>query len=279
MKIITTVAKMQEQAMIWRQEGQVVGFVPTMGYLHDGHISLLDAARAECDKVILSIFVNPTQFGPKEDLSVYPRNACRDIRIAKTAGVDAVFFPTEQVIYPEGYATYVYVENLEKKLCGQTRPIHFKGVTTIVTKLFHITQPHYAYFGQKDAQQAIILRRMVEDLNMPIIMRIMPIIRETDGLAMSSRNAYLSDDERQQALVLSTALKVAQERFKQGDTAVGPIRKQMEKIIATAPSARIDYIAFVDTKTLEPMEALKEGTLVALAVYIGKTRLIDNWMI
>ncbi len=279
MRIITTVAKMQEQALLWRQEGRVIGFVPTMGYLHEGHTSLLNTARRECDKVVLSIFVNPTQFGPNEDFSVYPRNACRDIRIAKTAGVDAVFFPTEKEMYPRGYATYVYVKELEKKLCGQTRPIHFQGVATIVTKLFQITQPHYAYFGQKDAQQAILLRRMVDDLNIPLIMRVMPIVREADGLAMSSRNAYLSVDERKQALVLSSALKFFQEQVKKGETSVQKLRKQMEDVIATAPAARIDYIAFVDTKTLEPFEEIKEGTLVALAVYIGKTRLIDNWMI
>jgi pantoate--beta-alanine ligase len=253
-----------------------IGFVPTMGYLHDGHLSLVHAARRECDVVVMSIFVNPRQFGPQEDLATYPRDLERDLRLAGEGGVDTVFAPAVAEMYPPGFNTEVIVHELTEPLCGASRPGHFQGVTTVVAKLFHIVGPDRAYFGQKDYQQAVVIQKMVADLQMPVEVVICPTVREADGLAMSSRNAYLSPAERQAALVLSQALRLAEARIAQGERQGKHLETTLREFIAREPHARIDYVAVCDPHTLRAMEELSDTALVALAVYIGKTRLIDN---
>lgn len=262
-----------------KRKKRSIGFVPTMGYLHEGHVSLMRASRRENDLSLISIFVNPTQFGPREDYKRYPRDFRRDEELAKSAGVDAIFYPAVEEIYPKGYKTYVEVADITERLCGKSRPGHFKGVTTVVAKLFNIVQPDIAYFGQKDAQQAIVIKRMAEDLNMDLKIKVMPIIREPDGLAMSSRNVYLSKEERQDAPVLYESLNLAKRLIKQGLCDTGRIKSKMRNLINTKRSARIDYISITDLNDLRERGRIEKGTLIALAVWIGKTRLIDNIVI
>jgi pantoate--beta-alanine ligase len=256
-----------------------VGFVPTMGYLHEGHISLARRAKDECDSVVASIFVNPTQFGAHEDLSKYPRNLERDLSLLEAAGVDLVWTPTPEVMYPSGYGTWVEVEGLTKPLEGASRPGHFRGVTTVVAKLFNAIQPQKAYFGQKDAQQAAVIRKMTHDLNFPVKIVVCPIIREADGLAMSSRNSYLSAEERQAATVLFRALTVAKSAYERGERSADALRKIMTETIASEPLAQMQYVSAADYDTLEELETVTGKTLLSMAVFMGRTRLIDNFVI
>ncbi len=259
-----------------KRKRRSIGFVPTMGYLHEGHLSLIRRARKDADCVVVSIFVNPIQFGPKEDLKKYPRDLKRDLELCKKEKVDIVFIPQTSAMYRNGFSTYVNVENLTNGLCGSSRPGHFKGVTTVVTKLFNIVRPDVAYFGQKDAQQAIVIKKMVDDLGIPVKIRIMPIVREKDGLAMSSRNSYLSAKERRQALSLYRSLKLAKDLRKKGERNPKKIEDRMRKVIAAEKNPKIDYISIVGLKNLNNIDKISGETLVALAVKIGKTRLIDN---
>lgn len=276
MKLIDTIQRMAMLSKILKKESKTIGFVPTMGYLHDGHLSLIKAAKQHTDVVVVSIFVNPIQFSPKEDLDKYPKDLKRDEEMARLAGADVLFTPSLIDMYPKGYSTYVDVEGLSRVLCGQTRPGHFKGVTTVVAKLFGIVRPDIAYFGQKDAQQSVIVKKMVEDLNMDMEIKVLPTVREKDGLAMSSRNVYLSKEERKDALSISQAIAAAESAVKSGETSSAKIVKLMKDMISQKPSAKIDYIEIVDPKTLEPIDTVSGEALAALAVFIGKTRLIDN---
>lgn len=259
-----------------KKEGLTVGFVPTMGYLHEGHASLLKESKKENDITILSIYVNPTQFGPNEDLSNYPRDMERDCKIAEEEGVALVFTPTDDVLYPDNYKTYVYVEGLTNTLCGRSRPTHFRGVTTIVTKLFNIVAPDNAYFGQKDAQQYFVLKRMATDLNMDLTLKSCPIIREEDGLAKSSRNVYLNEDERQQATILSKSLDKAVKQIEEGERSSGDVIEGIRSTITAMSLANIDYVEIVDTETMQQIDEIKNKVLIAIAVKFGNTRLIDN---
>jgi len=270
---------MQRIVQDLRRRKKTIGFVPTMGALHTGHLSLIKQACKENDIVIVSIFVNPAQFGSGEDFRRYPRNLKVDALLCRNEGVDFIFYPDAADVYPKGYKTYVIVEQLSDVLCGKFRPGHFKGVATIVTKLFNIVQPDIAYFGQKDAQQAVIIQQMVKDLNMSLKIKVLPIIREPDGLAMSSRNAYLSEQERKDAAVLHQALRKAQDLIKRGTTNPSKIILAMRRIIRRKESARIQYIEIVDPDELKPVKKIKDRVLIALAVYVGKTRLIDNLII
>ncbi|MBQ1502304.1 MAG: pantoate--beta-alanine ligase [Firmicutes bacterium] len=278
MKIIKTVKEMNELTKSWHGEGLSVGLVPTMGYLHDGHLSLIKAARAENDRVVVSVFVNPTQFGPNEDYDRYPRDMEADSRACEEAGVDAIFAPEPAEMYPPHFVTYVEPTELETRLCGVTRPIHFRGVCTVVLKLFNIVCPTNAYFGQKDAQQYLILARMVRDLNMDdkLTLHRMPIVREEDGLARSSRNVYLNEEERKQALCLSRAVAAAERLYAAGEKDAAKILAEMKAEIDKAPLAKIDYLTIVDTVELLPVDKLDKPVLAAMAVYFGSTRLIDN---
>ena len=276
MKIIENIQRMAMLSKILKKESKTIGFVPTMGYLHDGHLSLIKAAKQHTDTAVISIFVNPKQFSPDEDLDRYPRDLKRDEEMARLAGADVLFNPSVAEMYPEGYGTYVDVERLSGTLCGASRPGHFRGVATVVTKLFGIVKPDIAYFGQKDAQQSIIVRKITEDLNMDIDIKVLPTVREKDGLAMSSRNMYLSEKERKDASCLNQALVKAGEVLRSGERDTAKIINMMEGIIKSRPTARIDYIEAVDTKTLSPVNTVSGETLVALAVFIGKTRLIDS---
>ncbi len=276
MKIIRNIKDMHRTVRDLRQQEKSIGFVPTMGALHAGHLSLIKQARKENDIVVVSIFVNPTQFGRNEDLKRYPRNLKADALLCKKEGVDIIFYPDASRIYPKGYKTYVLVRNLSDVLCGKFRPGHFKGVATIITKLFNIVQPDTAYFGQKDAQQAIIIQQMTRDLGMPVKTRVMPIIREPDGLAMSSRNRYLTAKQRKDAVVLSEAIRAAKTMVKQGMINPERIIRAMRKIIQKKESCRIQYIEIVDLNELKPVKKIQGKVLVALAAWIGKTRLIDN---
>lgn len=278
MKTIEKIARMVTFSKMMKKEGKSIGFVPTMGYLHEGHVSLVKTARKHTDIVIMSIFVNPTQFGPNEDYAAYPKDLKRDEEMARAAGVDVIFYPSAKEMYPEGYATYVNVERLTDTLCGRSRPGHFKGVATVVAKLFGAVRPDIAYFGQKDAQQAIVIRKMVEDLNMGMEIKILPIVREKDGLAMSSRNIYLSESERKGAVIIYQALKEADDLIKKGERNPNIVLKIMAEMIGSVPAARIDYIAIVDSKNLKDVSAISGGILIAAAVFMGKTRLIDNIM-
>ena len=278
MEIVETVCAMKAQVAAWKAEGLTVGLVPTMGSLHAGHESLMDAARAACDRVVVSVFVNPIQFGPGEDFDAYPRDIERDGAIAAAHGVDVVFHPTAEEMYPPAHNTYVVMETLTDALCGASRPGHFRGVCTVVTKLFNIVRPDQAFFGQKDAQQLAIIKRMVADLNMNVTVVGCPIVREEDGLAKSSRNAYLSPEERQAALVLSRAIRAGEAAVAAGERDGAALRRLMTAVIEEEPLARIDYIEVVDGLTMRPVEAIGETALVAMAVYIGRTRLIDNFL-
>jgi pantoate--beta-alanine ligase len=276
MRTVTTIAGMKAAGIEAKAKGQTIGLVPTMGYLHEGHLSLVRECLKSADVTVVSIFVNPLQFGPHEDFRRYPRDPEQDAALLEKEGVDILFLPENREMYPEGYRTSVEVAGLQEKLCGRSRPGHFKGVATVVLKLFNIVRPDYAFFGQKDAQQVVILRKMVEDLNADVEIRAMPIIRDPDGLAMSSRNSYLSAEERRAALVLSRSLGQARRMFEKGERAAGPIRERLLRTIASEPLARIDYAEVVDPSSLEPVERIDGAALVALAVYFGKTRLIDN---
>ena len=276
MKIIISPEEIQNYCKQTRTEGKTIGFVPTMGAFHEGHLSLMRRAKADNDVVVTSIFVNPTQFGPKEDYSAYPRDLTSDSKMAEKVGVDVIFAPTARDMYPNGYATFVDVERITEKMCGASRPDHFRGVATVVAKLFNIVQAHKAYFGQKDAQQCVVIKRMAEDLNFDIEIVILPTVRENDGLAMSSRNKYLNEKERKSALILSKSLSIASKLIKSGEFNPEKIRQKMLDVINAEPLARLDYIAIADADTLDDIDTIKENTLIALAVFIGKTRLIDN---
>ncbi|GIK09313.1 MAG: pantothenate synthetase [Chloroflexota bacterium] len=256
-----------------------LGLVPTMGYLHEGHLSLARRAREECDSVVASIFVNPTQFGPTEDLSKYPRDLDRDLSLLEAAGVDLVWTPDNETIYPPGFSTWVEVEGLTKPLEGAARPGHFRGVTTVVAKLFNAVQPQAAYFGQKDAQQAAVVRKMTRDLNFPVEIVVCPTVREADGLAMSSRNSYLSSEERKSAVVLFRALTAAREAFERGERDAESLRKVMSATLASEPRARTQYVSCADYDTLEELGTVTGKALLSMAVFIGKTRLIDNFVV
>jgi pantoate--beta-alanine ligase len=259
-----------------RLRGKAIGFVPTMGALHEGHLSLILRARKENKLVVVSIFVNPAQFGPKEDFRKYPRTFRHDAKLCKDSGVDAIFYPSVSAMYPEGFGTYVSVEGLSDCLCGGSRPGHFKGVATVVAKLFNIVGPDIAYFGAKDAQQSVIIRKMAQDLNIPVEVKVMPTVREASGLVLSSRNAYLSAGEKKDALVLARALSFAEYLVKNGLRDTSRVVSAMRQLIRKKRSARIDYISIVDAETLESVKRIRGNELIALAVYIGKTRLIDN---
>lgn len=253
-----------------------VGFVPTMGYLHEGHLSLVRQARLDCASVVASIFVNPTQFGPQEDLAAYPRDLPRDLRLLEDMGVDLVWVPTVEMMYPPGYQTWVSVEEVTKHLEGSRRPTHFRGVTTVVAKLFNSVQPQKVYFGQKDAQQAVVIRRMVTDLNFPLEVRVCPIVREGDGLAMSSRNVYLNPSERRAAPILYQAMQAAQMAFESGERDADLLRKIVSEKIQIEPLASLQYVSCADPETLQELTGLIDRGLLSLAVFFGNTRLIDN---
>ena len=276
MKPITSPTGIQSYCRSILAEGKTIGLVPTMGFLHEGHLSLMRRARAENDLLVVSIFVNPTQFGPDEDYEAYPRDLQRDSEMAAEVGVDVIFSPTVKGMYPNEYATFVNVERITEKMCGASRPGHFRGVTTIVAKLFNLVQPHKAYFGQKDAQQTVVIKRMAEDLNFGVEIVVLPTVREDDGIAMSSRNRYLNQEERQAALVLIESLRMVENLVRSGQRDAAEINRKMRDMIETEPSARIDYTAIVDADTLAELDTIKGKTLIALAVFIGKTRLIDN---
>ena len=276
MKICHTIDEMRAARHAARREGKAVGLVPTMGALHEGHLSLVRMARAQCDLVVVSIFINPLQFGPHEDLAKYPRNFDRDRDLLEREGVEVIFAPTVEEMYPAGAITYVTVEALSDRLCGRSRPGHFRGVTTVVSKLFHIVEPDRAFFGQKDAAQSVIIRRMVRDLDIPVQVVIGPIVREPDGLAMSSRNAYLDASQRLSALVLHRSLLAVQERFDRGERKVQALIEAGKQVFAEDPSVRLDYLEIVDTETLDPVDRFSHSALVAVAAFVGKARLIDN---
>ncbi len=278
-KPMMIVSRLDELRSARRLLDEPVGFVPTMGYLHEGHISLARRARAECRSVVVSIFVNPTQFGPSEDLAKYPRDLERDLRLLEPVGVDLVWTPTPEAMYPPGFQTWVEVEGLTRPLEGAARPGHFRGVTTVVAKLFNAVQPQVAYFGQKDAQQAAVIRRMTRDLDFPVEVVVCPTVREADGLAMSSRNAYLSAEERRAATVLFRALSAAKEAFEQGERDADRLRQIMTETVNAEPLAKLQYVSCADYDTLEELENVSGKSLLSMAVFIGKTRLIDNFVL
>jgi len=273
MRVIETVAAMKEAR---RRLTGSVGLVPTMGYLHEGHLELVRRARAANDSVVVSIFVNPTQFGPREDYAAYPRHPQRDLAMLEKAGTDLVFMPPPEEMYPPRFNTWIEVQGVTNRLEGEHRPGHFRGVATVVAKLFNIVEPRRAYFGQKDAQQCLVIRRMVADLNMNLEVVIVPTVREPDGLAMSSRNVYLNPQERKAALVLPRALRLAEERWRGGERSAERLRREMTALIQAEPLARIDYVSVADAETLEELDTLERPAVASLAVRIGKTRLIDN---
>ena len=275
MEILTTIETVRNTINAWKKQGYSIGFIPTMGYLHDGHAALIDEARKNNDKVVVSIFVNPTQFGENEDLSSYPRDLNRDKALCESHGVDLIFTPNPNEMYHDKKA-YVNIVELSDTLCGVRRPIHFQGVCTVVAKLFNIIQPINAYFGEKDAQQLAIIRKMVFDLNFPVNIIGVPIVRESDGLAKSSRNTYLSKEERKAATILYKAIQMGKQTIKRGASA-DSIINTMTEIINTEPLAKIDYISVVDANTMQPVHAITTPVLAAMAVYIGSTRLIDNF--
>jgi pantoate--beta-alanine ligase len=276
MKIVKSVSEMQQLADLWRRDGKVIAFVPTMGYLHEGHLALMRAARKEGDVLVISIFVNPIQFGPQEDYERYPRDLERDLRLAESVNVDVVFAPEVKEMYPDGFQTIVDVTELSKPLCGKSRPGHFRGVATVVTKLFNIVKPHVAVFGEKDFQQLVVIRRMVKDLNMDVRIIGHPIVREADGLAMSSRNVYLSPEERKVALRLSQSLKKARRLVAQSVLDAQEILKAVVSHLCQDDALRLDYAELRDPETLEEVSVVNKPTLLAIAAFVGKTRLIDN---
>lgn len=279
--VVTDIASLRQAVAAARRGGRTIGLVPTMGALHAGHLSLIESARAETGFVVVSIFVNPTQFGPNEDLNRYPRTLERDLKSCEEAGVDLVFHPRPEIMYPPDYRTFVEVTGLQDVLCGASRPGHFRGVATVVLKLFNLVQPDRAYFGQKDAQQVRVLQQMVHDLNVPVEIRVCPIVREADGLALSSRNKYLEAQERRGAAVLNRALSEARQRIEAGERDADSVRRVMVETIASVPGAVLDYAAVVDADSLQSLVqiAAERPVLLALAVRFGGTRLIDNLLI
>ncbi|AKJ42340.1 pantoate--beta-alanine ligase [Pragia fontium] len=278
-QIVKTISEVRDTVKAWKKAGYQVGFVPTMGYLHEGHQSLMSAAKADNHKVVVSIFVNPMQFGPNEDLASYPRDIDKDQQLCQQAGVDLIFHPDAGEIYAEDFCSFVDMTGLTEELCGRSRPAHFRGVCTVVSKLFNIVQPDKAYFGQKDAQQLAVIRRMVRDLNIDVQVIGCPIVREADGLAKSSRNSYLNAEQRQAALCLSQAIMLGQQLVQHGERNCQKITSSMQSIITQQPLARVDYITIVDAETLSPIEQIHQSILCAIAVYIGNTRLIDNFIV
>lgn len=277
MKILSTISEIKDFANEMKRQGKTIGLVPTMGALHEGHLSLIKKSKELCDVTIVSVFVNPTQFGPNEDFDAYPRIFDQDCEKLRAAEVDAVFHPTPEEMYPENFCTYVNVEgDFTKKLCGASRPIHFRGVATVVTKLFNLSRADKAFFGQKDAQQVVVVKRFTADLNLPVEIVMCPIVREENGLARSSRNRYLSKEEKQAALVLSKSLKLAQEKFLQGERNVAALEKFVTEIISQEKMAVIDYVKIYEFPTLNTIETIGNQALLALAVKFGTTRLIDN---
>jgi len=276
MKVVESVAGMKALARRWRKDGKTIGLVPTMGYLHEGHLSLVRESKKRADITAVSIFVNPTQFGPKEDFKKYPRDLARDSAYLENGGADCLFHPDAAEIYPPGYRSYVRVEGLEDRLCGRSRPGHFRGVATVVLKLFEIVGPDLAFFGAKDAQQVLIIRRMAADLNLDVEVVTCPIVREADGLALSSRNTYLSAEERKAALSLSTGLRWAEKAVRAGERDAGRLVAGIRSVLEAEPLARVDYVEAVDPETLEPVAEVRGEVLLALAAYFGTTRLIDN---
>ena len=279
MEVIKKKDKMRGLVDEAKARGETVGLVPTMGFFHEGHLELMRRARAECDVVVVTLFVNPTQFGPGEDLDAYPRDFERDRALAESVGVDYIFAPEVEEMYPEGTATFVEVEELHRVMCGRTRPGHFRGVATIVSKLFNIVPAHRAYFGQKDAQQLVIIRKMAADLDFPIEIIPVPTVRESDGVAMSSRNTYLEPEEREQAIALHRSLEAARLLVEQGQRQAGKIRSAMENLISTFPLVNLEYISICDNIFLRPLEELSGEVLVAVAARIGRARLIDNMVL
>jgi pantoate--beta-alanine ligase len=278
-KVITTVQETKVQIKEWKNQGLTIGLVPTMGYLHEGHQSLIKRAVAENDRVVVSVFVNPIQFAPNEDLATYPRDLEADKKLCDETGANLIFHPEPSEMYPNGFSTHINMDGLTKELCGKTRPTHFGGVCTVVGKLFNIVQPDRAYFGQKDAQQLAIIKRMVQDLNFNLEIIGCPIVREADGLAKSSRNTYLSAEERKAALVLSQSIRLGEEMVKNGEKNSKAVINAMTEKISSEPLAKIDYVDVVNALTIEPVDEISGEILVAIAVYIGKTRLIDNFMV
>ena len=276
MKILATVRETRAAVREAKKLGKTIGFVPTMGALHAGHVSLVRAAKTRCDFVVVSIFVNPTQFGPNEDLAKYPRTFEADRQKLEAEGVDLLFAPAAEEMYSPGAVTFVTAEGITDRLDGRSRPGHFRGVTTVVTKLFHIVEPDLAFFGQKDAAQAAIIKRMVRDLMFATEIVVVPIARETDGLALSSRNAYLSPEERRQATILSRGLREVEKHFKEGERNSATLIEAARRVFASESSVRVDYIEIVDPETLEPISTAQNGTLIAVAAFVGTTRLIDN---
>jgi len=279
MQIVNTIKEVRRQVKTWKKEGYTIGFVPTMGYLHEGHASLMKKAKEECDKVVASIFVNPMQFGVNEDLDSYPRDLQADAKLCDEIGVDLIFHPEVEEMYEDGFCSYVDMNGLTKELCGKSRPVHFRGVCTVVCKLFNIVTPNRAFFGQKDAQQLAVIRRMVKDLNMDIEIVGCPIIREKDGLAKSSRNTYLNEEERKAALILSQTIFMGEEMVKAGERDADRLITAMKENLAKEPMADIDYVEAVCMDTIEKVEQLEGCVLVAMAVKIGTTRLIDNFIV
>jgi pantoate--beta-alanine ligase len=276
MKIFESSEQVRAAVRAAKSDGRRIGFVPTMGALHEGHMSLVRAARQQCPYVVVSVFVNPTQFGPNEDFEKYPRNPERDRQMLEAEGVSLLFAPSVEEMYPAGATTFVTVENLSDKLCGRSRPGHFRGVATVVSTLFHIIEPDLAFFGQKDAAQAAIIRRMARDLKFDVRIVVCPTVRESDGLAMSSRNAYLSPSERKQALVLFRALSRVQTLADQGNAGSSNLMAAAKSVLAEEPGVRLDYVEIVDPESLEPVSEVSKGALVAMAAFVGKTRIIDN---
>lgn len=279
MKIITKITELKAEIKALKSNGKIIGLVPTMGCLHEGHLSLVRSSVKKADCTVVSIFVNPTQFSPNEDFREYPRDLKHDSEILEREGVDYLFIPEASAMYPEGFKTYIEVHDLQDKLCGRSRPGHFRGVCTVVLKLFNIVDPDVSFFGQKDAQQAIVLKRMVKDLDLDVNIEILPIIREKDGLALSSRNTYLDPEQRKAALCLSKSLREADEMFKNGERKSARIIRRMEEIIKSEALAKIDYVRIVDLNNLDPLARIEKEALIAVAVFIGKNRLIDNTVI
>lgn len=278
MKVVKTIKEVKEIVKSWKSENLSVGLVPTMGYLHEGHASLIDASVKNNDKTVVSIFVNPMQFGVNEDLDSYPRDLNHDSKLCEEHHADLIFNPEPSEMYDSSFCTYVNMDILTQELCGLSRPVHFKGVCTVVSKLFNIVQPDNAYFGQKDAQQLAIIKQMVHDLNMPLEIHGCPIIREHDGLAKSSRNTYLNTEERKSALILSKSIKLGEDMVKNGERDSQKVVSAMVELISTEPLAKIDYVKIVDLKTMQQVKTIEKPILCAIAVYIGKTRLIDNFI-
>ncbi|TET25199.1 MAG: pantoate--beta-alanine ligase [Candidatus Aminicenantes bacterium] len=279
MKIITKITELKAEIKALKSNGKIIGLVPTMGCLHEGHLSLVRSSVKKADCTVVSIFVNPKQFSPNEDFREYHRDLKHDSEILKREGVDYLFIPEASAMYPEGFKTYIEVHDLHDKLCGRSRPGHFRGVCTVVLKLFNIVDPDVSFFGQKDTQQAIVLKRMVKDLDLDVNIEILPIIREKDGLALSSRNTYLDPEQRKAALCLSKSLREADEMFKNGERKSARIIRSMEEIIKSEALAKIDYVRIVDLNNLDPLARIEKEALIAVAVFIGKNRLIDNTVI